>query len=217
MRRINLLPPEFGQRRRARRMTSAFVLAGLVYVALLGVLWALGNGRLNGAKRELAEATSRVDAVQAQVATLREFSTLQGDVDRKERTLATVMAGDVHWSRVLTELSMVIPGDAWLTSMSATATPPGEEAPGGAAAPATPATPAPVPKLGTITFAAVTFDFPDVAIWIRRMSSDTILQAIWVPSATKGAIGDRGVVNFSSTGELSEDAASRRYQPEASP
>lgn len=195
-------------------MTSAFALAGLVYVALLGVLWVLGNGRLDRAKRDLADATSRVEAAQAQVATLSEFSTLQTEVDRKERTLATVMADDVHWSRLLTELSMVIPTDAWLTSMSATATPSGE---GAAPKEAAPATPAAVPKLGTITFAAVTFDFPDVATWISRMSSDKILQTIWVPSATKGEIGDRGIVNFSSTGELSEDVASRRYQPGASP
>lgn len=214
MRRINLLPPEFGQRRRARQVTSAFGLAGLVYVALLGVLWMLGNGRLDRARQDLAGATSRVDAVQARVVALSQFSALQADVDRKERTLATVMADDVHWSRLLTDLSMVIPADAWLTSMSATATLPDEApAPAGAA----PGAPAAAPKLGTITFAAVTSDFPGIATWISRLSSDRILQAIWVGSATKGEIGDRSVVNFSSTGELSEEAASRRYQPDPSP
>jgi Tfp pilus assembly protein PilN len=214
MKRINLLPPEFGQRRRARRVTSAFGLAGVVYVVLLGVLWMLGNGRLDGARRDFQEATGRVDAVQARVAKLSQFSALQADVDRKERTLATVMADDVHWSRVLTDLSMVIPADAWLTSMSATATPASEAAATKGAAPAAPTA---APKLGTITFAAVTSDFPGVATWISRMSSDRILQTIWVPSATKGEIGDHGVVNFNSTGELSEDAASRRYQGEPAP
>ena len=236
MKRINLLPPEFGKRRRARQVTSAFVLAGVVYVVALAILWLLGNGRLHRAERELAEETSRADAVQAEVAKLREFSSLQADVDRKERTLAAAMAGDVHWSRVLVELSMAIPADAWLTSMSATATPPAAAAPSGSApsapsggsapsapsassAPATsaasPAEAGP-PKLGTITFGAVTFDFPDIATWITRLSGDRSLQAIWVPSATKGQIGTRDVVNFNSTGELSEDAASERYQ-QASP
>ena len=223
MKRINLLPPEIGKRRRARQVTSAFVLAGIVYVGLLGVLWLLGNGRLNAAKRELAGATNRADAVQAQVATLREFASLQAVVDRKERTLATTMADDVHWSRLLVELSMVIPSDAWLTSMSGTATPPAA-----APAPGTPAPapePAPIPgattgpaKLGTLTFGAVTFDFPGVATWITRLSNDRSLQSIWVPSATKAQIGTRTVVNFSSTGDLSAGAASRRYQqPETTP
>jgi Tfp pilus assembly protein PilN len=235
MKRINLLPPEIGKRRRARQVTSAFVFAGVVYVALLGVLWLLGNGRLNSAKQELADAADRADAAQAQVAQLREYANLQAVVDRKERTLATAMAGDVHWSRVLVELSMVIPGDAWLTSLSGTAsgaaTPPGGAAPSRAPAPApgapapAPGTPAPAPgtttgppNLGTLTFGAVTFDFPGVSTWITRLSNDRSLQTIWVPSATKGQIGTRNVVKFNSTGDLSTGAASKRYeQPEATP
>ncbi|HEY8202423.1 MAG TPA: hypothetical protein VII47_13845 [Actinomycetota bacterium] len=234
MKRINLLPPELGKRRRARQVTSAFVLAGVVYVVALAVLWLLGNSRLDRAKRELAEETSRADAVQAQVSKLREFSSLQADVDQKERRLVAAMAGDIHWSRVLVELSMVIPADAWLTSMSGTATLPAAaapsapsggsapSAPSGGSAPAAPAAsagtaaPAGPPKLGTITFGAVTFDFPDIATWITRLSGDRNLQTIWVPSATKGQIGTRDVVNFNSTGELSGDAASKRYQ-ETSP
>ena len=220
MKRINLLPPEIGKLRRARQVTSAFVLAGVVYVGLLGLLWLLGNGRLNAAKRDLDAATSRADAVQARVAVLREFADLQTGVDRKERTLATVMADDVHWSRLLVELSMAVPSDAWLTSLSGTAT----AAASGAAPGAAPA-PAPVPgatsgppKLGTLTFGAVTLDFPGVATWITRLSDDRSLQSIWVPSATKAQIGTRSVVNFNSTGDLSAGAASGRYQqPEAAP
>jgi Tfp pilus assembly protein PilN len=216
MKRINLLPPEIGKLRRARQVTSAFVLAGIVYVALLGLLWLLGNGRLDAAKQELAGATNRADAVQAQVATLREFANLQTVVARKEQTLATVMADDVHWSRLLVELSMVIPSDAWLTSMSGTATPSAATAPGTPApAPAAPGSP---PKLGTLTFGGVTLDFPGVATWLSRLSNDKSLESVWVSSATKAQIGTRSVVNFNSTGDLSTGAASERYQqPEATP
>lgn len=215
MKRINLLPPEYGRRRVARRLTSVLVFAGIGYVAVLGILWLVRMGQLRNAEDELARTRNQADALQAQVAELREFADLEAVVDTKERTLATVMAADVHWSRILTELSMVVPGDAWLTSFAGTASPPQPAAPPAAGAPAAPAGP---PVLGNVTFAAVTFDFPGVATWITRLSNDPSLQTIWVPNATRAQIGGRGVVNFSSTANLSAGAASNRFQPaEASP
>lgn len=207
MKRINLLPPEFGKRRAARRITSLLVVIGVVYIAFLGIFWLLRNAQLNSARDDLARAKNDADALQAQVSALREFADLKALVDTKEKTLATAMVNDVHWSRLLVELSMVIPNDSWLTSFSGTATPPDAGQPG--AAPAVPGAPA---KLGSVTFAATTFDFPGVATWLTRLSNDRSLQNIWVPSATKAAIANRSVVNFGSTSDLSTGAASNRYQ-----
>ena len=214
MRRINLLPPEIGKRRRARRVTSVFVVAAFAYIGLLGIWWLVGTGRLRNAEDELIEARERADRAQAEVAQLQEFANLRSVVETKERTLATAMVDDVHWSRLLVEFSMVVPNDSWLTAFSGTATTAAPAAPPGAPAAPAPAAPVPAgpPKLGSLTFAGVTFDFPGVATWITRLSGDKSLQTIWVPNATKAQIGARDVVNFSSTGDLTPAAASNRYQ-----
>ncbi|MGH2688975.1 MAG: PilN domain-containing protein, partial [Actinomycetota bacterium] len=129
MRRINLLPPEIGKRRRARRVTGIFVLAVFAYVGLLGAWWLIGTGRLRNAEDDLVAARERADRAQAEVSQLQEFANLRSVVETKERTLATAMADDVHWSRLLVEFSMVVPNDSWLTAFSGTATVPAPAAP----------------------------------------------------------------------------------------
>ena len=211
VRRINLLPPEIAARRRVQRQTFGLGAAFLVLLLILGGIWVFRQGQLHDEedRRAVAEAESR--ELQTKVDALAEFSELDKTVKDKKATLAAAMAGDVAWSRLLVELSMIIPGDSWLLSMNGTAAPATEAAPGATAAPA--ATQA--ASLGTVNFTAVTFDFPGVAKWITRLQELPSLQTIWVPSASKALIGERDVVNYSSTAELSSDSASGRYQPAA--
>lgn len=204
MKRINLLPPEIAARRRARRQGAALVFALLGFVALLVALFVLRQAELNRQRDRLEQAQAEVQALEAERRDLQEFADLETTLRRKEATLATAMAGDIAWSRLLIELSMIIPGDAWLSAFSGAAAPPTETPPAGA--------PVAAPRLGSLTFTATTFDFPGVARWITRLQEMNSLQNIWVPTATKGTIGTRTVVNFSSTADLSEDSASGRFQ-----
>lgn len=202
MRRINLLPREIAERRRVRRQASVLVALFVVWVIVLAALWFLRQMELRREQDRLENAQARAQALQTQVDALQEFALLEQTVQQKEQTLRTAMAGDVHWSRLLIELSMIIPQDAWLTSFAGSAVP-------GAPPAGQPA----APSLGSQTFAATTLgEFPGVAAWLDRLSQLESLQNIWVPSATKGTIGTREVVNFSSTTDLSQAAASGRYQ-----
>lgn len=201
MKRINLLPREVAVRRRQRQQVVGLFAIGAVFILLLTVVWFVRQGQLRSEEERLAEAEARVQTLEAKVGALREFALLDQTVKQKEATLATAMAGDVAWSRLLIELSMIIPGDSWLTSFNGTAVA-GEVQPGTEA-----------PASGKLTFSAITFDFPGVAKWITRLQELESLQNIWVPSAAKGVIGSRETVNFSSTTDLSAKALSGRYQP----
>jgi Tfp pilus assembly protein PilN len=204
MKRINLLPREVAVRRRQRQQTLGLVAIGVVFLLLLVLVWFFRQGQLRNEEERRVEAQARVQTLEAEVSALREFALLDQTVKQKEATLATAMAGDVAWSRLLIELSMIIPGDSWLTSFNGTA-----EAP---AAPAAPGATAPA-RAGALTFSAITFDFPGVSKWITRLQELESLQNIWVPSAGKGTVGARETVNFSSTTDLSTKALSGRYQP----
>lgn len=206
MKRINLLPPEIAQRRRVRRQRSGLVVLGLAVVGLLVVVWVLRQAQLNREEDRLADAQARVQSLEVKRNALKEFADLEQSVITKEKTLATVMDKDIHWSRILTELSMVIPEESWLLSFNGLAAPP---ATGPAPAPGTPQ---PAASLGTLNFSGVTFEFPDVAKWIIRLQGMKSLQNVWVPSAARGEIGTREIVNFTSTADLSTSAASGRYQ-----
>lgn len=213
MRRINLLPPEIAARRRVRQQTGLLGVVFVVFLLLLGALWFVRQGTLRQEEEKLLALEAQQAELQAKVDALQEFALLEQTVTQKRTTLATAMANDVAWSRLLVELSMIIPGDSWLTAFSGTAAAPAAGAPGAppATAPA-PGTAAPASTLGTLSFTAITFDFPGVAKWITRLQELKSLQNIWVPSAAKGEISGRDVVNYSSTAELSKDASSGRYQ-----
>lgn len=204
MRRINLLPPEIEQKRRARQATTLLIGIGVAWVLILLVIWLVRQGELHGQEDRLAAAQADAAELQTKIGALKEFDDLDKAVKAKEASLAAVMADDVAWSRLLIELSMIIPGDSWLTSFS------------GTAAAATPPPPSAVgvttPGYGGLSFSTVTFDFPGVAKWLTRLRELQSVQNIWVPSAAKGQIGTREVVNFSSSMDLSGAALSKRYQ-----
>jgi Tfp pilus assembly protein PilN len=209
MMRVDLLPREVLEQRRARKLTSVLVLGAVGWMLLLGGFWAYRNMELGRQQQRLEEAQAESRTLETQVAALQEFAVLEKTVKEKQQTLSTVMAGDVAWSRLLVELSMIIPGEAWLTSFSGQATPPQRGQPATATEPAPGQ---PTGKLGNLNFSGTTFDFPDVAKWITRLSELKSLQNVWVPSAAKTEIGAREVVNFSSTADLSQASASERYQ-----
>lgn len=214
MRRINLLPPEVEQKRRVRRQTGFLALGFVAFLILLGAIWFVRQSTLDRERETLAALQAQQQELQTKVDALQEFAQLEQTVTQKRATLAAAMVNDVHWSRLLVELSMVIPGDSWLTAFSGTAatqTP----APAGAA----PAPGTATANLGTLTFTAVTFDFPGVAKWITRLQQEMSksLQNVWVPTASKAELAGRDVVNYSSTAELSQGAASQRYQQGGGP
>lgn len=203
MSRINLLPREVAERRAVRRQGFLLVILGLVWLLLLGSVWFVRNNTLQQRQEELADLEGRIASLQEEVDALQEFALLDQRIKNKEQALATAMINDVAWARILLELSMTVPGDAWLTSFSGAATGPAEPTPG---------TGAGGPRFGNLNFSAVTFDFPGVARWLTRLGEMQELQSIWVPSASKGEIAGREVVNFSSTADLSGDALSHRFE-----
>lgn len=206
MKRINLLPPEIAQRRRVRRQSSLLIVAFFVLAGLLAGTYVWRLGTLNSEQGRERRSQALVSTLEAKRAPLLVFDELKRTVDAKQALLVSTMEGDVAWSRLLTELSMVIPEESWLTAFTGTTQAPGTVPPGGTNVAVGPT------RLGTVSFTAVTFKFPDVANWITRLQGLKSLQNVWVPDAKKSEIGAREVVNFTSTADLSESAASGRFK-----
>ncbi|MGI8426940.1 MAG: PilN domain-containing protein [Actinomycetota bacterium] len=228
MNRINLIPPELGARLNARRQarTLGIVFGGLVVVIALG--WLAMTLQLNHQKNREAEAATKAASIKVKVNALQEFGLMEKTIQQKRSTLSLAMTDDIGWSKLLQDVSKVIPDNSWLTAFNGTAQPvavapvapstpgaaPASAPPSGSAAqpPVTPV-PAGPAKLGTLTFTAVTFDFPGVAKWLTTLEQQLpTVQNIFVPAAVKAKIGDREVVNYTSTADLSAASRSARYQ-----
>lgn len=212
MRRIDLLPPVYEERRRQRRNVTSVFIAGLVVLLLL-VGWVVFlNIQINDAQDELADVQARNAVLEQQIAELQRFAELQAEVEAKRTALQTVFAGDVDWPALLTEIAMVVPGEVWLTNLTASAgltegsTPVGTET---AAVRIDEREP-----FGRMAFQGTSLSMPGVARWMIRLETVREFFAVYLNSATltEQAEGAVETVAFDSTLELSNRAASRRFQ-----
>src|SRR5207253_807500 len=115
---VNLLPPEIRERQVARRRTFLVVGGGVAVLVLIGVFYFLQAARLAGVNSDLAAQQGVNDGLKAKIAQLDQFAQLQGQLKDKQKLLDTVLANQVSWSKVLLDVSRVIPDDATLSSLS---------------------------------------------------------------------------------------------------
>lgn len=211
MRRIDLLPSVYEEKRRARRNVTTVFVAGLLVLLLLLGWWFWLGLQINDAEDELAEVRARNAAIEEQIAELQRFADLAAEVEAKRTALQTVFAGDVDWPALLTEVAMVIPGEVWLTSFqgSAGATE-GAQPVGTETAAVRIDTKEP---FGRVAFLGRSLSMPGVARWMLRLESVREFFAVYLNSAVV-AEDEAGldIVDFDNTLELSDRAASKRFQ-----
>ncbi|HEX2032043.1 MAG TPA: PilN domain-containing protein [Actinomycetota bacterium] len=206
--RINLLPPEYLERQRARRRTIAVVAVGLIVLLALGAFYLLQAMRLAELEEDIAAQEARNAQLSAQIAELQNVAQLQLEVEAARNLLASLLADRVRWSSILRDISLVIPGEAWLTGLSGTVDPDV-----GVAVAGDPATAA-GGLIGQITFNGFAFEHRDVALWLSRLEDVRGFVNPWLSSSQKSTIAETEVVQFTNSVDLSERAlATRREQP----
>lgn len=212
MRRVDLLPQTYAARRRERRTTFVMGLVALVVVALIVLWWMVLGSAIDTERQTLSDAQARNAQLQTEIDELQRFALLEAEVQVKEGALQTVMNGDINWSSMLTQISMVIPGEVWLDSLNASAgTTEGASQVGTEGAPIRISDETPT---GRIQFSGQATAMPAVAEWLIQLGKVDAFSAIWLNSAT-GSSGDNptsSTFTFDSTLELGQDALSQRYQ-----
>lgn len=204
MRQINLLPREIAERRRARQITVFLGVAGLALVVILALVFLIQTARLAGERSKLEETQRETTSLQRQVNQLQSFADLETALRTKEDLLGRLTAGEVRWSVLLADISLVIPSEVWLTNFS-----------GSVQAPAT-GVPAPRPGtaivLGTIQATGMSFTHLDVAKWLTRLAEVREFAFPYLSLTSKADDAGQALVQFNSSVQLSE-AALRRNQP----
>lgn len=212
MRRIDLLPPVYAQRRRQRRNLGLVAVAGLLVLLLLLGWWLLLGFQVNDAENRLVDVQTRNAQLEEQIAELQRFAELAAEVEAKRTALQTVFAGDVDWPALMTEIAMVIPGEVWLTNLTASAGQTEGAAPVGTETAAVRIDSK--EPFGRIAFNGTSLSMPGVAKWMLRLETVREFFAVYLNSAAAAEGDEAGVrlVTFDNTLELSNRAASRRFQ-----
>jgi Tfp pilus assembly protein PilN len=180
MKRINLLPPE--QRAKASRERGLLwaILILVAVVVALGLVYVWQNGQVNDKQAELDGLTAETAAVQQQAAALAPYAAIQTTRTNMTQTAKGIYASRVPWSTILQEVSLVIPENVRLQSLSGTV--PATMLPGPAVPPAADTAAAVTPD---ITFTGTTYTHKDVAEFMTRLGLIPQLMGITLTSSTE--------------------------------
>ena len=213
MRRIDLMPATYAERRKQRRAVGMVAVAGLVIVAVLVAWWVFLGTQISAEEERLAEVQATNADLQAQIDELARFARLEQEVQQRQAALQTAMTGDVDWPAVLTEVAMVVPGEVWLTSLQGSAVTDETSPVGTEDAEIDVAEREP---FGRVQFQGTSLSMPGIGKWMIRLGSVKDFQAVWLNSATEiPAQIEQGVpasFDFDSTIEFNERASSLRFQ-----
>ena len=126
MRPVNLIPSNErrGDSSISRTGPIAYMLIGLL-VAVLGGVSALvltGN-EISDQKAELSSLEAEHTEEQARAKQLESYTQFHAVRESRAMTVATLADSRFDWERVIRELSLVLPPDIWLSSLTGTASP----------------------------------------------------------------------------------------------
>lgn len=194
MRAINLLPRE--DARRGRQKTQWIVLVPVVGAVLLtGVLsfaFLSASGNVKDKQAELATLQDTLHAIPTPDASkVKSQSALASDKQVRVTALSAALSRRVAWDRIFRELSLVLPDDVWLATLSA-------KAPVSSSVPA-----APAPAAAGTTVAATeftldgyTYSHPAVARLLSRLSVVPDLVNAQLQQSTLTKVGPSKAVHF---------------------
>lgn len=126
MRPVNLIPVESRRGEHAPMRTGPlpYLLAAGLVLLLIGVTaLVLTGNKIADSKAEVANL-KREDAVaQARVERLSPYTQFSALHAQRLETVSSLADSRFDWERVMRELSLILPDDAWLVSLDATASP----------------------------------------------------------------------------------------------
>lgn len=175
MKRINLLPQEERVKASRERGLIWAILILVAVVVVLGLVYVKYRSDVNGKQNELTSIQNETAVVQAKIAELSPYAALQAQRTSMTQTAKGIYDSSVPFSILLQELSLVIPENVRLQTLTVTVPP--SMLPGGAPVEGAAAT-------TDVTFTGETEKHRDVAEFMTRLGLIPQLQGITLTNST---------------------------------
>ena len=183
MKRINLLPQEERVKASRERGLIWAILILVAVVVVLGLVYVKYNSDVNAKQDELAAIEAETAVVEAQIAELSPYAALQAQRTAMTETAKGIYQSSVPFSILLQELSLVIPENVRLQTLTATV--PVSMQPSGAAVETAVGAAAPA----DVTFTGQTEKHRDVAEFMTRLGLIPQLMDITLTTSTDVSSG----------------------------
>ncbi|GAB4283826.1 MAG: hypothetical protein Kow0067_05250 [Coriobacteriia bacterium] len=116
--RINLLPPEILEKRRAEKRIVYVALVAVVLLVVLAGVWVLGYLRVESRRDTLDAKEQEIQATQAQAQQLAIFEQKESELQARKAVADEALQARRNWAKLFDELSLILPNDIWLSVMS---------------------------------------------------------------------------------------------------
>jgi hypothetical protein len=210
--RVNLLPPEIAEKALMRKVQAGLGACVVAAVGVVGLLAVSASHGVSSAQSSLDSATATHSSLQAETVKYNNVTAIYAAAAAAQGQLVTAMGSEVRYSQLMHDLSLSVPSTVWLKSLSYNQTPPaaaaGASSTTTAAAPAAAAATGPI---GTVTFQGVGFNHDDLALWLEAVAGIKSYGNVYFSNSTEALLGQRKVVNFTSSADLTPAAYSGRY------
>jgi Tfp pilus assembly protein PilN len=207
VRAINLLPGD--DVRRGPQKTQWIVLVPVVLAvlltALLSAAFLSASGKVKDKQAELAQLQDELHAIPTPDATkVQTQSALAADKQARVTALSSALTRRVSWDRVFRELSLVLPDDVWLATVSAKAPVPSSTA----TVPA-PAAPGSTVAATQFTLDGFTYSHAAVARLLSRLAVVPDLVNVQLQQSTRTKVGTANAVHFIVVADVRRPGASQ--------
>jgi Tfp pilus assembly protein PilN len=206
--RVNLLPLEFLDARRFRRVQVGLGVAVLSVAVLLGVATVWAQTRVSAAADILALTQNENLTLQRQQQRYAEVPKVKAELEAARTARERALGSDVLWYRFLTDLAVNTPEGTVLSSVTIVTT--GTTADTAGTAPLIPA------GLGTVTVQGEANRFVDVAAWLDAAGRVNGLAGTRLSAAARDSGSATVKINYSGTAVITSAALSHRYDRKAS-
>jgi Tfp pilus assembly protein PilN len=126
VRPVNLIPADQrrGESAQLRSGPLAYLVLGALVLILAGVTaLVLTSNQISDSKAEVVTLKREDAAAKARAERLAAYVQFQALSEQRVATVTSLADSRFDWERVMRELALILPGDVWLTNLSATATP----------------------------------------------------------------------------------------------
>ena len=118
--RINLLPPEILEKRKAESRRLYLVAIGLSVLALLGLVWAFMAVQTQIKSAEVASVQQQAFSLGTQAAQFKVFEDRTNELQRRDAVATKALGGRIDWSRLMSDVALVLPSQLWLDNFTGT-------------------------------------------------------------------------------------------------
>ena len=194
MRAINLLPRDDARRGRPQRpqwVVLVPVVLAVLLTAVMSAMFLSASGKAKDKQSELSSLQAELAAIPTpDAAKVKTQSALAADKQARVTALSSALSRRVAWDRVFRELSLVLPDDVWLATISAKAPVPSSVAtpPPTAAGAALAAT--------QFTLDGFTYSHAAVARLLSRLAVVPDLVNVQLQQSTRTKLGAANAVHF---------------------